>query len=96
MSRRILKFVVWPSRTAVDTADEPRWLAVGTQGEEVVVWCEATPGQGVESVLTCYMTGQNAPPADETYIGTTQVGPIVVHVYRNAVTRRQNRGLTLP
>lgn len=79
--RRILKFVVRAQPvTTIETNDWPRFLSVGTQGEDIVVWCEATPGVGIKTDLGAVMTGQ-APPPDGEYIGTGQVGPIVVHVY---------------
>lgn len=86
MPRRIIKFTVDPNvdLTPVETADDPKFLAVGTQGAHVVVWCEATPGYGHGAFLRACMTGENAPGGQ--YIGTTQVGPIVVHVYRSLVT----------
>lgn len=80
--RRILKFVVRPYIGTVQTADEPRFLAVGSQGTDVVVWAEATVGEGVINVLDGYMTGQDA-PSEAEYIGTaTTSDGIVVHVYR--------------
>jgi hypothetical protein len=80
--RRILKFVLKPIVTQFLTADEPRCLAVGAQGDDVVLWVEATVGDGpwVTSIVAV-MTGQTPPP-DGSYIGTTQVGAIVVHAYR--------------
>jgi hypothetical protein len=81
VTRRILKFTVQPGTTWIDTADEPRWLAVGAQGSHVVAWCEATPGTGHTDMLGAVMTGQ-APPDGATYVGTTtQADGIVVHVY---------------
>lgn len=84
--RRILKFEVTPGAIAIATEDEPRFLAVGHQGETVVVWCEATPGVGVQTPLYAVMTGE-APPKDAEYIGTTQFADaghrIVVHVYHH-------------
>jgi hypothetical protein len=83
--RRILKFVIQPGVTGIATADAPRFRAVGNQNGEVVVWAEATPGSGVQTLLGSLMTGEEPPP-DGEYIGTTQltteVGLIVVHVYR--------------
>jgi hypothetical protein len=81
VSRRILKWTIQPDVTLIETADVPTFLSVGTQGERVVVWAEATAGEGVQSLLAAVMTGQEPPP-NGLYIGTTQVGPIVVHVYR--------------
>lgn len=81
MTRRILKFEITPGTTSIETGDDPRFLAVGTQGTKVVAWCEATPGTGVQTLLGAVMTG-DVPPDDGEYIGTTQVGEIVVHAYR--------------
>lgn len=80
--RRILKFRLLPiSVTEIETADEPRFLAVGAQGKDIVVWAEATVGKGVRTCLVGVMTGQ-MPPLDGEYIGTaTQSSGIVVHAY---------------
>lgn len=83
-TRRILKFELDPV-TRIETADEPRFRAVGWQGDTLVAWCEATPGTGVSTVLKAATTGASIPAG--TYIGTTQHptlnggGPLVVHVY---------------
>lgn len=86
--RRILKFVVVPGVTAIETADDPRFLAVGVQSRDVVVWAEAMVGKGVVTKLGAVMTGE-APPVGSEYIGTTQmttnIGQIVIHVYRQLV-----------
>ena len=82
--RRIIKFGLVPEITTIETADEPRFLAVGAQRGVPVVWCEATVGKGVRTELGSVMTGE-APPPDGEYLGTTQLGrepEIVVHVYR--------------
>lgn len=80
--RRVLKFPLGAYReTVIDTVDEPRFLAVGTQGDQVVVWAEATAGVGFQSCLVPVMTGES-PPDGGIHIGTTQVDAIVVHVYQ--------------
>jgi hypothetical protein len=85
MMRRILKFAIDAEVTEIETADEPRFLSIGTQAvgpvEAIVVWCEATPGAGHQTRLGLVMTGES-PPADGEYVGTTQIGRIVAHVYR--------------
>lgn len=81
---RILKFPLRPGVTEFETADEPRFLAVGVQqGDQVVVWVEAVVGTGVVSRVATVMTGEEPPP-DSEYVGTAQLQsvPIVVHAYR--------------
>lgn len=90
MNRRILKFVLQPETTIIETADQPRFLAVGWQGEDLCVWAEAAAGTGVVSLLGAVPTGM-APPDDGEYVGTAQTeafGPrLVFHVYRRASDR---------
>jgi hypothetical protein len=85
VSRRILKFGVPPGASAIDTADEPRFLAIGWQDETLVVWCEANVGVGVQTILYAAVTGEGVPP-DAEYVGTAQRDdpghPFVAHVYR--------------
>jgi len=81
-TRRILKFTLGPW-TNVITADEPRCLAVGVQGDDIVLWAEASIGDGVITRFVAVPTGQDAPGDDSAYIGTAQLpGPLVFHVYR--------------
>lgn len=83
--RRILKFTIVVA-TTIETADGPRFLAVDWQGDELVVWAEATPGEGVRTTLAAAMTGDWV-PEDAEYVGTAQHptlnggGPFVAHVY---------------
>ena len=85
--RRILKFPVGLTATSIDTADRPTILALGWQGEQLVVWVEAEPGTEVRTVLRVALTGQQVPAGE--YVGTAQHptlnggGPFVVHVYRD-------------
>ena len=86
---RLLKFVVHPFASEVVTSDEPRFLSVGWQGDDLVVWAEATVGEGCRTELVAVPTGGFRPLAAE-YIGTAQHptlndgGPLVMHVYRRA------------
>ena len=89
MSRRILKWTIPPAGIDVETADDPRWLAAGAQGSDVVVWAEATVGAGVIHRVLGVITGADAPPEGQaSYIGTAQQADgIVVHVYHGRVFR---------
>lgn len=88
--RRILKFALSPAGTYVQTADEPRFLSVGFQGDALVLWAEAAVGDAVTTRLAALPTGWAAPlPTDAAeYIGTAQHptlmagGSLVLHVYR--------------
>ncbi len=85
MSRRILKFKI-PVAITFESEDEPRFLAVGWQGEDLVAWAEVTVGVGVRTTLAVAMTGDDV-PADAEYVGTAQHdtmlggSPFVAHVY---------------
>jgi hypothetical protein len=83
--RRILKFVLRPETTTIETADEPRFLSVGWQGNDLCVWAEATVGTGVTTWLGAIPTGAY-PPDDGEYVGTAQTEAfgqrLVFHVYR--------------
>jgi hypothetical protein len=87
VSRRILKFEVPPGLSGIGTADEPRFLTAGWQGETLVVWAEATVGTGVQTLVYGAVTGEAAPD-DAEYVGTAQHTvdghPFVAHVYRKA------------
>jgi hypothetical protein len=80
-----LKFTI-PIAVTIETADPPRFLSVGWQNGNLVVWCEATPGEGVRTTLAAAMTGDNV-PEDAEYIGAAQHltlldgDPFVAHVY---------------
>jgi hypothetical protein len=85
--KRILKFTLTPwGVNSIETLDNPRWLSVEWQGEELVAWCEAEVGYSVRSNLYAVLTGAPVPLAG-TYLGTAQHptlldgGPFVVHVY---------------
>jgi hypothetical protein len=86
--RRILKFPLGVL-TQIETADEPRWLSAGWQGDQLVAWCEATPGSGVIRTVAAISTGDASPTVFDNarFIGTamhpTMLGgaPLVVHVY---------------
>ena len=84
-ARRILKFVLRPETTVIETADEPRFLFVDWQGEDLCVWAEASVGTGVKSWLGALPTGAYV-PEDGVYIGTACTGTfgmqLVFHVYR--------------
>lgn len=85
MSLRILKYKVLPwGLSSYTFGSKPRWLAVGTQGHEVVVWAETLEGIEYRANLVAHMTGEFVPPTD-FYIGTTTIeeegSRIVVHVY---------------
>jgi hypothetical protein len=83
--RRVLKFVVDPYGSMIETEDEPRFLAVGWQGEKLVVWCEAVVGEGVHTPVVTVRTGDPAPPAEAVYVGTASTvvfgSELVIHVY---------------
>ena len=80
--RRILKFIVEYGFGEIETADEPRFLATAWQGNNVVVWVEATPGRGVTTGVAGIFTGEPVPVYNKVeYVGTA-VSEIVVHVYR--------------
>ena len=89
MTRRVLKFGLLAGTSEIETADEPRWLAAGWQGDNLVVWCEATPGAGVRRAVAAVPTGSPTPTPDEhaVYVGTAMHPtlldgkPLVVHVY---------------
>lgn len=83
-ARRILKFGVSPMGSTIETADDPRFLSVGVQGDAVVVWVEATVGTGRRTAVVGALTGDHAPlpETEATYVGTVQFGNgTVVHVY---------------
>jgi hypothetical protein len=89
--RRVLKFTLAVEAvTVIETADELRFLAVGAQYGNIVVWAEASVGSGVRTTLLAVMTGETVPD-DAEYIGTGQLGGwrhdeppyTVVHVYRS-------------
>ena len=86
--RRILKFTVQPfAANEIETADEPRFVAAGWQGENLVVWAEATVGSGVLTRLTAIPTGGDVPDFRWKYVATAQHptmldgNPLVMHVY---------------
>ena len=88
MSRRILKFTVRPfAPNEIQTGDKPHFLAVDWQGDELVVWCEATVGGGYLTRLTAVPTGGDAPDPRWSYVGTAmhptllEGDPLVMHVY---------------
>lgn len=83
--RRVLKFVVDPYGSVIVTADAPRFLAVGWQGERLCVWAEAEAGDGVRTPVVTARTGDPVPPDDGIYIGTASTdafgSTLVMHVY---------------
>jgi hypothetical protein len=83
--RRVLKFTVAPTVTVIATADEPRFLAVGWQGDQLCVWAEATVGDGWRTPMVAVATGDPVPGPDRVYVGTASTdhfgSPIVMHVY---------------
>jgi hypothetical protein len=86
--RRILKFVLRPQTTIIETADEPRFLFVDWQGEDLCVWAEAAVGTGYTSLLGVFPTGAHLPDEEllREYIGSAQTETfgqrLVFHVFR--------------
>lgn len=86
--RRVLKMRLSPwLPTTIETADPPCFLSVDWQGDDLVVWFEATVGVVETARLTVVTTGGYVPD-HHAYIGTAQHptmlngGPFVAHVYR--------------
>lgn len=91
MKTRILKFHLPPvGETWRVLHDGTRVLAVGWQGQQLVVWVES-PGTGelMPVVFTVAMTGDQRPIG--SYVGTAQLDAdgelYVVHVYQRAAVQ---------
>ena len=89
--RRILKFPVpVPGVAEVVTADQPEFLSVAWQGEQLCVWALATVGTEVRTRLVAVPTGA-MPPDNAVFVGTAQHptmlngAPFVLHVFREAL-----------
>lgn len=93
--RRIVKYMVPIVGTTRLPLSDPKFLAVGWQGQGLVVWVDVawpTAQMAFEYDLAAVMTGQS-PPEDGTYVGTATLSdplaalaigapsPFVVHVY---------------
>ncbi len=63
---------------------DARLLSVGDQGGVLTLWARVdTEAELVPTTFAIYGTGNpiETPESDEVYIGTTQMGPFVWHVF---------------
>jgi len=89
---RILKFPIPGAREVGLPYVVARWLGVGWQGDELVVWAEALQADEIATHLVVAMTGQPAPVSRpgmrSEHVGTAMHptlnsgAPFVAHVYQ--------------
>jgi hypothetical protein len=99
--RRLLKYEIKPQgETIVVSGPGLRPLAVGWQGQKLVVWVEghvpgSTEGSGHyvgerDYRFTAVFTGEDVPEGSYSYVGSAQrthqeLGFLVVHVYYGGI-----------
>ncbi len=83
MSRRVLKYEIRlaDEQTVFETPGSSEFLAVGAQGERLVVWMLVTDGRTMFRAFKPVGTGHLILDDEAWHVGTVQMGEFVWHVF---------------
>lgn len=80
--KQVFKYTIHPGLNTVRMSYDAKILSVQLQHGEPQVWALVDPrGRTSERIFKTVMTGEPFEDQGCLYIGTVQIGPIVVHVF---------------